>query len=59
MLFVDCCDDFPGLKATNECSGIVDHGGWRIVEVIVVGCFACTTQLKTVIFLKIGFLSHC
>ena len=57
MLVVDCCDDFPGPKATNRClPGTVHRGGWRLVDIIVVGCCAYTTQLKIVIFLKIGFL---
>ena len=57
MLVVDCSDDCPGPKATNRClPGTVPRSGWRLVDVIVVGCYAYTTQLKIVIFFKIGFL---
>ena len=57
MLVVDCCDDCPVSKATNRClPGTVHRGGWRLVDIIVVGCYAYSTQLKLFIFLKIGFL---
>ena len=57
MLVVDCCDDCPGPKAINRCvPGTVHHGGWWFVDIIVVGCYAYTTQLELVIFLQVGFL---
>ena len=57
MLVVDCCDDCPGPKATNRClPGTVHRGSWWLVDILVVGCYAYTTQLKIVIFLKIGCL---
>ena len=62
MLPVDCCDDCPGPKATNRCLlGTVHRGGWRLVDIIVVGCYAYTTQLKIVIFLRMkkGSFGHC
>ena len=60
MLVVDCCDDRPEAKATNRClPGTVHGGGWHLADIIVVGCYAYTTQLKIVIFLKIDFFGHC
>ena len=57
MLVVDCCDLCPGPKATNRClPGTVHRGSWWLVDILVVGCYAYTTQLKIVIFLKIGCL---
>ena len=55
MLVVDCRDDCLGPKPFSRClPATVHRGGWRLVDIIVVGCYACTTQLKIVIFLKIG-----
>ena len=57
MLVLDCCDDCPGPKATKRClPGTVHRGGWRLVDIIIVGYYAHTTQLKIAIFLKKTFL---
>ena len=56
----DCCGDYQGPKATNTFLPRTVHcGGWRLVEITVVGCYAYSTQLKIVIFLKMGFFGHC
>ena len=60
MLVDGCCDDCPGPKATNTfLPGTVRCGGWRLVDIIVDGCYAYSTQQKIVIFLEKGFFGHC
>ena len=58
MLVVDCCDDCSGPKAATRClPDTVRRGGWRLVDIIVVGCYAYSTLLKIVLILRIAFFS--
>ena len=60
ILVLDCWDDSPRPKATSRSlPGTVFCVAWQLVDIIVVGCYAYTTQLKIVIFSKKGFFGHC